>query len=254
MSLQEDDYFILFSEGKRYLVQLKEGTFHTHRDYIELKDLEGKAFGEVVIGKRGTKFYLLKPTIYDFLMKMERKTQIIYPKDIGYILLKLDVGEGKVILECGCGSGALTTALAFAVGEKGRVISYEKEEEFIRVAKANLARLNLQDRVLFKHQEVKGAFDEREVDGIFLDLKEPWELLEAAHLSLKGGHTLGILVPTTNQVSEVLKKLRELPFVDIEVVEILLRNYKINPERLRPEDQMIAHTGYLIFARKVLDK
>ncbi|MFN3406398.1 MAG: tRNA (adenine-N1)-methyltransferase, partial [Caldimicrobium sp.] len=127
----------------------------------------------------------------------------------------------------------------------------EKEEKFLQVAKENVKRLGLESRVIFKLREVKESFDEREVDGIFIDLRKPWEILGAAYESLKGGHPLGILVPTANQVSETLKGLKELPFVDIEVVEILLRNYKINPERLRPEDQMIGHTGYLIFAKKV---
>ncbi len=135
-----------------------------------------------------------------------------------------------------------------------RVISYEKEKKFIEVARENLKRLNLEERVIFKHKEVDSFFDEEEVEALFLDVKEPWRLISAAHKALKGGHPLGILVPTTNQVSQTLKALLEHPFVEIEVLEILLRNYKTNPDRLRPEDQMIAHTGYLIFAKKIFEK
>lgn len=249
--LKKGDFVLILCEGKKYLISVREGYFHTHKDYIDLSELEGKRYGEVILGKRGTPFYLLKPTLYDFLMKIERKTQIIYPKDIGYIIIKLEIGEGKTVIECGCGSGALTTALAFYVGSNGRVISYEKESNFIELAKSNLKRLSLEERVIFKEREVRDSFDEEEVDAIFLDVREPWELLEASYQALKAGHPLGILVPTTNQVVSVLKKLEELPFVDTEVLEILLRNYKVNSERLRPEDQMIAHTGYLIFTRKV---
>ena len=255
MKISEGDYvLILTSDEKKYLVEVKDTSFHTHKDFLDLKDLIGKNYGEIVYGKKGEKFYVLKPSLYDFLMKVERATQIVYPKDIGYILLKLNVGPGSLVLECGGGSGALTTALAFMVGQEGRVISYEKEPKFQKIAIKNLERLNLLDRVIFKNIEVTEDFEEKEVDAVFLDLKEPWKLVPAAWESLKGGHFLGILVPTANQVSRCLLELQRLPFLDIEVSEILLRQYKPNPERLRPEDRMVAHTGYLIFAKKVVEK
>lgn len=255
MKIAEGDYvLILTSDEKKYLVEVKDTSFHTHKDFLDLKDLIGKNYGEIVYGKKGEKFYVLKPSLYDFLMKVERATQIVYPKDIGYILLKLNVGPGSLVLECGGGSGALTTALAFMVGQEGRVISYEKEPKFQKIAIKNLERLNLLDRVIFKNVEITEAFEEKEVDAVFLDLKEPWTLIPAAWESLKGGHFLGILVPTANQVSRCLLELQRLPFLDIEVSEILLRQYKPNPERLTPEDRMVAHTGYLIFAKKVVEK
>ncbi|MFN3567287.1 MAG: tRNA (adenine-N1)-methyltransferase [Caldimicrobium sp.] len=252
MALKENDYVLLLSSEKKYLLSIKDGLFHTHKGVINLSEIKNKTYGDMIHSSTGEPFYILKPTLYDFIMKLKRITQIIYPKDLGYILLKLGVAEGKRYIECGTGSGALTCILAFLVGSDGQVFSYEKEERFLQVAKENVKRLGLESRVIFKLREVKESFDEREVDGIFIDLRKPWEILGAAYKSLKGGHPLGILVPTANQVSETLKGLKELPFVDIEVVEILLRNYKINPERLRPEDQMIGHTGYLIFAKKVL--
>jgi len=253
MPLKKGDPVILFHQGKRYLLTLSEESFHTHKGVIDLAQLEGKEYGELVLSSQGEKFYLLKPTLFDFLMKLKRATQIIYPKDLGYILLKLGIREGMKVLECGCGSGALTTALAYFVGESGCVVSYEREERFIELARANLRRLNLEGRVVFKKREVKEAFDEEEVEALFLDVKEPWHLIAPAYKALKGGHPLGVLVPTTNQVSFVLKALEEHPFVEIEVLEILLRPYKANAERLRPEDLMVAHTGYLIFAKKVTD-
>ncbi|MCC6049006.1 MAG: tRNA (adenine-N1)-methyltransferase, partial [Thermodesulfobacterium sp.] len=209
-------------------------------------------YGDKVLGKKGALFFILKPTIYDFIMNIERQTQIIYPKDVGYILLKLDVGPGKKVLECGTGSGALTLAFAYAVGEEGRVITYEKEERFFQLAKRNLERFGLAHRVELKLKEVVDSFDETDVDALFLDVREPWLLLKPAWDALKPGHPLGILVPTTNQVSQVLTHLLSLPFKDVEVLEILVRRYKPNPERLRPEDRMVAHTGYLIFTKKVL--
>jgi len=255
MSLKEGDYVLLLtSDEKSYLVEIKDLDFHTHKDYLNLKDLIGKTYGDIIYGKKGEKFYILKPTIYDFLKKIERVTQIVYPKDIGYILLKLNICPGKIVLECGGGSGALTSAFAYIVGDEGKVISYEKEVKFQEVAKKNLKKLGLLNRVVFKNVEVLESFEEREVDAVFLDLKTPWVLIKGAWEALKGGHPLGILVPTANQVSQCLLELKKYPFVEIEVVEILLRHYKTNPERLRPEDRMISHTGYLIFAKKVFEK
>lgn len=249
MPLKEGDYVILYKEGKKFLVSLKRETFHTHKGVIFLSDLIGKNYGETIISSLGEPFIILKPTLFDFLMKLKRVTQIIYPKDLGYILLKLGVGEGKVFIECGAGSGALTCALAYFVGREGKIISYEKEERFLEVAKENLKRLGIEDRVIFKHKELWESFEEKEVDGIFLDVREPWQLIKASYLSLKGGHPLGILVPTTNQVSQTLSTLTKWSFVDIEVVEILLRAYKINPERFRPEDLMTAIQA-ILFCKK----
>ena len=252
MSIKKGDYVLLLSEdGKTYLLEVKEERFHTHKDCVFLGDLIGKDYGEVITGKNNRRFYVLRPTLHDFLIKVDRLTQIIYPKDIGYILLKLGVGPGKTVLECGCGSGALTTAFAYMVGDSGKVISYEKEERFLKLAQKNISRLNLSDRVEFKLREVKDAFDESEVDAVFLDVKEPWILVKPAWNALKAGAPIGILVPTTNQISLTLKELFATGFAQVEVVEILLRKYKTNPERIRPEDRMVAHTGFLIFAKKV---
>ncbi len=250
--IKEGELVLFFTEeGRSYLIEVGRKTFQTHRDSFALEDLIGKPFGTVITGKRGEKAYALRPTIYDFLMKLKRVTQIIYPKDIGYILLRLDVGPGKKILECGTGSGSLLLAFAYAVGESGKVITYEKEERFQRVARENLSRFKLAERVIFKGEAQENFEEKEEVDAVFLDLKTPWDLLSAAWEALKSGAPLGILLPTANQVSETLKTLKNLPFVGTEVLEIMIRFYKTNPERFRPEDRMVGHTAYLLFTRKI---
>ncbi len=238
-------------EGRSYLVEVGKRNFQTHRDSFALEELIGKPFGTVITGKRGERAFVLRPTVYDFLMKLRRVTQIIYPKDIGYILLRLDVGPGKTVLECGTGSGSLLIAFAHAVGESGRVITYEKEERFQKVARENLSRFGLAERVIFKGEAQESFEEEEEADAVFLDLKTPWDLLPAAWKALKGGAPLGVLLPTANQVSETLKALEKLPFAGTEVLEILIRFYKTNPERFRPEDRMVGHTAYLLFTRKI---
>lgn len=137
------------------------------------------------------------------------------------------------------------------VGPTGRVISYEREEKFALLAQQNLKRVGLDQRVTFKVKDVREGFEEKGVDALFLDLRTPWEYLDQAYGALGGGKTLGILVPTTNQVSQVLEKMEQRDFACPEVCETLLRYYKPNAERLRPQDRMVAHTGFLIFARKV---
>ncbi|WP_022854196.1 tRNA (adenine-N1)-methyltransferase [Thermodesulfatator atlanticus] len=252
MTIKKGDLILLCTEeGRTYLIEANERPFQTHKDNFPLKELVGKPFGTTIIGTKGHKAYALRPTVYDYLMKLKRVTQIIYPKDIGYILLRLDVCPGKIVLECGTGSGSLLIAFSHAVGEEGKVISYEKEARFQEVARENLKRFGLLERVVFKG-EAQGVFEEKEeVDAVFLDLKTPWELLEGAWRALKGGAPLGVLLPTANQVSETLRALEKLPFVGTEVLEIMLRFYKTNPERFRPEDRMVAHTAYLLFTRKI---
>ncbi len=250
--IKEGDLVLLCTEeGRTYLVEIGERPFQTHKDQFPLKELIGKPFGTVLTGQKGSQVFALRPTVYDFLMKLKRVTQIIYPKDIGYILLRLNVGPGKTVLECGTGSGSLLIAFAHAVGETGRVITYEKEERFQQVARENLARFGLLDRVIFRGEAAGRFQEEEEVDAVFLDLKTPWDLLEAAWKALKGGAPLGVLLPTANQVSQTLKALERLPFVGTDVLEIMLRFYKTNPERFRPEDRMVAHTAYLLFTRKI---
>ncbi len=252
-TIKPGDLILLATEeGKTYLVYAEKKAFQTHKDSFDLGLLLGHPWGTRLKGQKGTYCFALRPTLHDHLMKLKRVTQIIYPKDIGYILLKLDIGPGKVVLECGTGSGALLLALAHSVGLSGKVITYEKEKRFQEVALSNAKRVGLLDRIVFKDIAVNTFEEEEEIDAVFLDLKTPWELLPAAWKALKGGAPLGILLPTTNQVSETLKQLQQLPFTQTEVVELFIRFYKTNPQRLRPEDRMVGHTGFLIFSRKYL--
>jgi tRNA (adenine57-N1/adenine58-N1)-methyltransferase len=200
----------------------------------------------------GSEFVLLQPSLADLLVETRRNTQIMYPKDIGFILLSMDIGPGKHVLEAGTGSGSFTTALAYAVGTQGKVTSYESRPEFQHLAEKNLNRLGLSERVEFKLRDISEGFDERNVDAVFLDLPNPQDYVLQAKEAIKPGGYLGSILPTTNQVSTLLIALRRSNFAFIEVCEILLRYYKAVADRLRPTDRMIAHTGYLIFSRSMV--
>ena len=256
-TVKDTDTVILFDpeKGKKYFLNLSltKGKFNTEKGEIYLSQLVGKPYGSAVKTHKGYTYLLLPTTLYEFIMfKLNRLTQIVYPKDAAYILLRLDVKPGDTVVESGIGSGALTAVFAQAVGEAGKVISYEKREEFIKNALSNLRKVGLESRVKVKHRDISEGFDEKEeADALFLDVREPWLYLDKAYSALKPGKFLGILVPTANQVIETLKALESMPFIDLEVSEILLRKYKTVPERFRPEDRMPAHTAYLIFARKI---
>ncbi len=244
---------LISAQNKRFIFRLvPDGKFETHRGYLSHNELIGQQWGTRVFTHMGSPFVLLQPSLADILMETRRSTQIMYPKDIGFILISMDIGPGRHVLEAGTGSGSFTTALAYAVGPQGKVTSYESRQEFQHLAHKNLDRLGLAERVDFKLRDVVEGFDERNIDAVFLDLPNPQDYVLQAKQALKPGGYLGSILPTTNQVSTLLVALRRANFAFIEVCEILLRYYKAVSERLRPTDRMVAHTGYLIFARSVV--
>jgi tRNA (adenine57-N1/adenine58-N1)-methyltransferase catalytic subunit len=225
------------------------GTFHTHRGILTHDELIGKRWGSQVFSHQGSPFFLLQPSLADILNDLKRSTQIMFPKDIGFILTTLSIGPGQTVLEAGTGSGSMTVALAFAVGPQGHVVTYEKRPEFQQLALKNLSRLGLEGRVEFKLRDIAEGFDETEADAFFLDVANPWDYAAQVRHALKPGGFFCNLVPTFNQVETLLHALRRENFAFIEVCELLLRYYKPEPTRLRPTDRMVAHTGFLTFAR-----
>jgi tRNA (adenine57-N1/adenine58-N1)-methyltransferase len=250
----EGEVVLIILGRKRFLMCLHAGEVqHTHCGLIHHDDLIGEVPGKSLTTHLGDPFVALPPSLHDIIMSIRRRSQIVYPKEIGYILLKLNVGPGSRIVECGTGSGALTIALAHAVRPSGHVYSYDKREDMLRVATQNLANAGLLDQVDLKQRDIAEGFDEREADALFLDVRTPWLYLEQAWDALIEGGFFGAIVPTANQVSDLIDGLDVHSFHDIEVCEILLRPYKPVPARLRPADRMVAHTGYLTFARRLAE-
>jgi tRNA (adenine57-N1/adenine58-N1)-methyltransferase catalytic subunit len=246
---------LLGQRHKSHFVRLKDGAvFQTHRGELKHDDIIGKPWGSRLTSHTGHSFFLMRPGFADLITEIKRNTQIIYPKDIGYIVMVMGIGPGVHVLEAGTGSGALTAAFAYLVGDSGRVTSYEKREQMQNLARNNLTRLGLLDRVELKLGDVIDGFEERNVDAVFLDLPNPYDYLAQVKDSLKLGGFLGLILPTANQVSRTLEALRIHDFAFPEVCEIMLRFYKPDWERLRPTDRMVAHTGYLVFGRSVAEK
>ncbi|GAB4411456.1 MAG: tRNA (adenine-N1)-methyltransferase [Anaerolineales bacterium] len=250
---REGDVVLFISKDrKRYLVRLtQDGALHTKHGVIPHGDIIGQPLGRKVLTHLGVPFLVLEPSTEDLVLELKRATQIMFPKDIGYTLVKLGVQSGSRVVEAGTGSGGLTLALARVVGPQGRVYSYESNPQALALARKNLESLGLLDRVELKERDIAAGFDETDVDALFLDVRHPWEYLAQARAALKQGGFFGAIVPTTNQVSQLLEGLAEFAFAYVQVEELFVREYKTVPGRLRPMDRMVAHTGYLIFARKV---
>lgn len=227
------------------------GTFHTHRGILKHDDLIGKPWGSQVFSHQGSPFFMLQPSLADLLLDLKRSTQIMYPKDIGFILTSMSIGPGQRVMEAGTGSGSMTIALAYAVGPQGQVISYEVRPDMQNLARKNLERLGLDGRVEFKLRDIGEGLDETDVDAFFLDVPNPYDYIVQVRAALKLGGFFCGLVPTFNQVAQLLQALRQGRFAFIEVCEILLRYYKPEPTRLRPTDRMVAHTGFLTFGRRI---
>lgn len=237
---------------KHFILTLVTGAeFQTHRGVLQHDDLIGKPWGSQVFSHKGAPFFLLQPSLADLLIDLPRSTQILYPKDIGFILVTMGIGPGQRVLEAGTGSGSMTIALAHTVGPQGNVISYEQRADMQNLARKNLERLGLASRVDFKLRDIAKGFDETDAQAFFLDVQNPYDYIPQVRAALKPGGFFCTLAPTFNQVEKTLHALRQNKFAFLEVCEILLRYYKADPSRLRPTDRMVAHTGFLIFGRRI---
>jgi tRNA (adenine57-N1/adenine58-N1)-methyltransferase len=237
------------------LVKVEKGkSLHTHKGYVLHDSLIGKPYGTRVTTNMGTGFIALRPALRDYIFKTQRKTQIMYPKDISLVVMFSGIGPGSKIVEAGTGAGALTTALAHYVRPTGRVYSYEIRQEFIRTAQKNLEKASLSKCVIMKNKDITLGIDESNMDAVILDLATPWLVVPQAYPALKGSGAMVSFSPTIDQVVKTVEALKENGFVDIQTIECLMRGMQVEPGRTRPETLMTAHTGYITFARKSVGK
>ena len=243
---------LLDPRGRRYLVRLEaEGVFHFHGGALPHSLVIGSEEGTTVHTTTGTALTCFRPRLADFILKMGRGAQVIYPKDIGPILIYADIFPGARVLEAGTGSGALTIALCRAVGADGRVISYELREEF-----QEIARRNAEDFFgkVPPWLELRPG-DIREVAGetfhrVVLDMPEPWGALDASAAVLTPGGVLCGYLPTTGQVQSLVAAMDAGGFAEIQTFEVMLRTWHVEPRSVRPDHRMVAHTGFITVGRK----
>jgi len=229
----------------------KTMSIHKGRPF-NVGDWIGKPYGSIVEFLHG-KGYLLKPSTEDLMMKTSRQSGIIYPKDAGYFILKAGIGPGKKVMEVGCGSGALTGVMATLIRPTGHVHSFDIREDFIELAKKNIARSRVQENVTFHLREKQTPFCEQGFDAAVLDIPTPWEELAHVKEALKGGGVLISMNPTYNQIENMAEALNDAGFIRVEAGEIFHRRIMARAGKTRPDHRMVAHTEFIVSATKVLD-
>ena len=235
---------------RRYLVDLSTGgEFHSHSGVLAHDELIGAPEGTTFRSTRGMVFTVLRPTITDFVLKMPRGAQVIYPKDIGPILVLADIFPGARVLESGLGSGALSTGMLRAGAE---IVGYEIREDFEAKARENVGRF-LGDTGLAHYEtqvrDVYEGIDEDDLDRVVLDLPEPWRVVPHAEQALRSGGILLAYTPSIIQASQLHDRLEDSRFGFAETVEILQRGWHVAGTAVRPDHRMVGHTGFLTHAR-----
>jgi tRNA (adenine57-N1/adenine58-N1)-methyltransferase len=253
-ALRSGDSVLLIDRKEReYLRTLRAGArIHIRNGVIAADDLIGGPDGREVENSKGEPFLVLRPTYATLIPNLPRRAQVIYPKDVGTILLWGDIAPGVRVLEVGTGPGALTIALLRAVGPTGQVISYEIRPDFADMARANVQQFfGAAPHWTLKLADVCAGIAERDLDRMVMDLAEPWTLLPAAHAALRPGAVLIVYVPTVLQVKQFVDQARGAGFGAVQVTETLLRPWHVHGLSIRPEHRMVAHTGFVIVCRRL---
>ncbi len=255
---------LIDKKGKRYRILLKTGSsFSFTRGTISHDEIIGLEDGSVIKSAGGENLLIVRPTLAEYISKMRKGSQIIYPKDIAAILMLADIFPGAKVLEAGSGSGALTMALLRAVGKDGKVVSYERRKEFSEIARKNIETFfgkvestgkEHSGELILKDKDVYEGIEEKELDRIILDLQEPWRVLKHIEQSLRNGGILLCYNPTVLQIYKLSKRLElryPRSFRVMSIYEVGMRGWEIKGRSMRPEHKMIAHTGFIFVARKI---
>lgn len=237
-------------KDRRYLLTLRAGAeFHSHAGFIPHDEIIGSPDGALLRSTKGSPYRLLRPTLSDFVLKMPRGAQVIYPKDLGPILMLADIAPGARVLESGVGSGALSMTLLRA---GAHVVGYELREDFADRARGNVAAFlgdEAMGRYRVEQRDCYEGIDERDLDRVVLDLPEPWQVVKHAEQALRPGGILVAYTPSILQATQLREALAGRPFGMAETLEVLQRTWHVEGQAVRPDHRMVAHTGFLTHAR-----
>lgn len=235
---------------RRYLVDLAEGgEFHSHAGYVSHDEIIGLPDGSRAKSTRGSDFLAVRPTLSDFVLKMPRGAQVIYPKDLGPILLLADIFPGAKVFESGLGSGALSMTMLRAGAE---ITGYELREDFAEKAQSNVRKMlgaEALERYDVHLRDCYEGIDGTDYDRVVLDLPEPWNVVPHAAKALRPGGIIVTYTPSVTQVAQVREALERNNFMMAETVEILQRSWYVEGQAVRPDHRMVAHTAFLTHAR-----
>lgn len=256
LKIQDGSYVLLFhTSRKKWLTKVAAGKkLHTHLGIIDIGSTIDMEYGSVIRTTEDKVIFLIEPTIHDFIMKSERKTQIVYPKDLGFIAARTGLKNGSNVLEIGTGSGAAATYFASIVKPDGHIYSFDVNPDFMEIARRNLEKAGMLQYVTLHQHDPHQGVDIREADVALVDLGDPWTVLDQVHDALKGSGAFVAICPTMNQIEKTATELKKKGYVDIESIELLIRNMEAREGMTRPSMRMIGHTTYLVFARKVQRK
>lgn len=246
-----DRVLLVDNRKRRHMITLAAGgQFHTHAGIVNHDDLIGREEGITVRTTRNARLTAVRPTLSEYVLEMPRGAQVIYPKDLGPILMLADIFPGARVLESGVGSGALTTALLRAIGPTGHVTGYEIRDDFAARALANVHGFLGPDVPVDVHvRDVYAGIDERDLDRVVLDLPEPWRVVKHVISALRPGGIVCAYLPTILQVGRLREELASGPFGMVESLEVLQRTWHVEGQSIRPDHRMVAHTGFLTVAR-----
>lgn len=242
---------LLDNKDRRYLITLEaDREFHSHAGYVSHSEIVGCTEGSTVASTRGANYRVFRPTLSDFVFKMPRGAQVIYPKDLGPILMLADIGPGMKVLESGVGSGALSMAMLRCGAD---IIGYEIREEFANRAQINVERFLGADAMRNYRVDLRDCYegiDERGMDRVVLDLPEPWQVAPHAAVALRPGGIILGYSPSITQVTQFRDSLAANGFVMAETIEVMNRGWYIEGQAVRPDHRMVGHTGFLTTARR----
>jgi tRNA (adenine57-N1/adenine58-N1)-methyltransferase len=248
-----EQVLLIDRKRRRHLIRLADdGEFHTHAGVLDHARIIGQDEGTTVRTNRNAAMIALRPTLGEYVLEMPRGAQVIYPKDLGPILMLADIFPGARVLESGVGSGAMTMTLLRAVGPTGSVTGYEIRDDFADRARRNVeGYLGTEIPLTIETRDVYEGIEAGDLDRIVLDLPEPWQVVKHAETALRPGGILLSYLPTILQVSTLRETLAESSFGMAETLEVLQRGWNVDGASVRPDHRMVAHTGFLTVARKL---
>lgn len=242
-----------YNNSKKWLIKVSpKEELHTHLGVIKHKEAIGKEYGSRIYTNKEKYVYLLEPTIHDYIMKFQHGTQIVYPKELGYIISRAGIQSGQKVVEIGTGSGALTSFVAGIVKPKGHVYTFDVDSKFMKIAEKNITKAGLLKYITQKKMDLKTAKTPpiKEADVVLVDLGDPWSVVPIARKMLKGSGSIFAICPTVNQLENLAIALTQNQFTNIESTEIILRHIEAREGKTRHSFDGINHTTYLCYARK----